>query len=59
MVNKMHIRTEPIFHLMFAGIPFLYMLVVVPLGFLVNTGDSGNHYGLYNTQNGRLTAFVI
>ena len=58
LVKCIIIRTEPIFLLMFAGIPFLYMLVVVPLGFLVNTGDSGNHYGQYNTQNGRLTAYV-
>ena len=37
------------------GIPLLYMVVVVPLGFLVNT-ENGIHYGNYNTTTGKLQA---
>ena len=38
------------------GIPLLYMGLVVPLGFLVNTEHIiGNHYG-QRDANGRLTA---
>ena len=35
------------------------MALVVPLGFLVNTDDIGNHYGQYNTTSGELLAYVI
>ena len=35
------------------GIPLLYMLVVVPLGFLVNTED-GYHYGHRTAANGQI-----
>ena len=34
------------------------MAVVVPIGFLVNTDDIGNHYGQYNTTSGELLAYV-
>ena len=34
------------------------MLVIVPLGFLVNTDDIGHHYGQHNAQNGELLAYV-
>ena len=40
-----------LFACMCTGIPFLYMLVVVPLGLLVNTDSTGHHYGQYNTHN--------
>ena len=36
------------------GIPLLYMILVVPLGFLVNTEHTiGSHYG-HRDANGRL-----
>ena len=36
------------------GIPLLYMILVVPLGFLVNTEHTnGSHYG-WQDANGRL-----
>ena len=44
--------------IVYAGIPFLYMLVVVPLGFLVNTDSTGHHYGQHNAQNGQLLVYV-
>ena len=37
------------------GVPLLYMVVVVPLGFLVNTED-GYHYGLRTAANGQIQA---
>ena len=38
------------------GVPLLYMVVVVPLGFLVST-EKGIHYGHHNiTVNGRIQA---
>ena len=40
------------------GIPLLYMVVVVPLGFLVNT-ENGIHYGNYNTTTVYLSPFSI
>ena len=37
------------------GIPLVYMALVVPVGFLVNTTDNnGNHYGQYNTTSGEV-----
>ena len=42
-----------------SGLPLVYMAVVVPIGFLVNTDDIGNHYGVYDTANGELLAYVI
>ena len=37
------------------GIPLLYMVVVVPLGFLVST-ENGIHYGRYNNVTRKLEA---
>ena len=37
-----------------SGLPLVYMAVVVPIGFLVNTDDIGNHYGQYNATSGEL-----
>ena len=45
------IRTVLDFHSV--GVPLLYMVVVVPLGFLVNTED-GYHYGLHTAANGQI-----
>ena len=39
-----------------AGLPLLYMAVIAPIGFLVDTDETGNHYGFYS--NGTLTAWV-
>ena len=54
----MHLDSFKIKYIVYAGIPFLYMLVVVPLGFLVNIDDIGYHYGQYNATNGELLAYV-
>ena len=41
--------------LVYSGIPLLYMILVVPLGVLVNTEDIiGSHYGRRNAESGRL-----
>ena len=41
------------------GIPLLYMILVVPLGFLVNTEHiNGSHYG-GRDANGRLLWYMI
>ena len=45
----------PYFH-HYTGIPLVYMALVVPLGFLVNTDNIGNHYGQYNTTSGEVLA---
>ena len=37
-----------------AGIPLVYMALVVPLGFLVNTDKLGHHYKQSNTTNGEV-----
>ena len=34
------------------------MLVIVPLGFLVNNDNTGHHYGQHNAINGDLLAYV-
>ena len=44
--------------LLSSGLPLVYMAVVVPIGFLVNTDDIGNHYGQYNATSGELLAYV-
>ena len=33
-----------------SGVPLVYMALVTPLGFLVNTDNLGNHYGQYNAS---------
>ena len=48
------VRTILDFHSV--GIPLLYMVVVVPLGFLVNTEEDGYHYGLRTAANGQIQA---
>ena len=49
------LRTEYEFPISFSsGLPLVYMAVVVPIGFLVNTDDIGNHYGQYNSTSGEL-----
>ena len=50
---------EPFWFVYIIGIPLLYMVVVVPLGFLVNTDNIiGNHYQIrfHNVSNGQLRA---
>ena len=37
-----------------AGIPLVYMALVVPLGFLVNTDSVGHHYQQYNATSGEV-----
>ena len=49
MVAVQIIRTVLDFHSV--GVPLLYMVVVVPLGFLVNTEEDGYHYGLRTAAN--------
>ena len=44
--------------IVYTGIPLLYMLVILPLRFLVNTDSTGHHYGQNNAQNGKLLAYV-
>ena len=51
--SKLIIGTVLDFHSV--GVPLLYMVVVVPLGFLVNTED-GYHYGLRTAANGQIQA---
>ena len=50
-----NLRTEYEFPIsLSSGLPLVYMAVVVPIGFLVNTDDIGNHYGQYNSTSGEL-----
>ena len=46
-----------IFRKFLSGIPFVYMVLVVPIGFLVNTDSIGPHYGIHtNYAHLELTA---
>ena len=54
--SRLLCHNDKYFATCYTGIPLVYMAVVVPIGFLVNTDDIGNHYGQYNTTSGELLA---